>query len=366
MGVAGLLFVAGVIVLRCSNNAATSSSSKIFLYVGNNGETTANIHPHAFDATTGVIGAKGTSQTAGNAVNAIAFHPNNKFLYTAGDQSIHGYNVDATTGELSAIAGSPFSVPGAISVSVSADGTLLYAVAVGTYQIYSFFINQDTGALISVGLTTTGAGAPSSVIPHHNGKFLYAINNGTSTISLITVNSNTGAMTPTGSPVAAGVSPFYGLLSLDGRFLYTASQGGNTVIGFPINPITGVLGTSFSRVVSSGPVTLERDPTNSFLYVVSTAGGGGGKLEVLSINQTTGILSATSVALLTSPSTAPPSTLRTDPTGKFLLSGHYLASGQSQVDVYSIETPGSPVLISGSPFNICTGILAMVLAKLTP
>jgi 6-phosphogluconolactonase (cycloisomerase 2 family) len=131
-----------------------------------------------------------------------------------------------------------------------------------------------------------------------------------------------------------------------------------------INATTGVLAFAGNTAVTSGPKTLEIDPTNSFLYVSTISGGAGGRLEAFSINSTTGALVPLLGSPLISPSATPPSSLRMDPTGKFLLSGHYAASGQSQVDVYSVASTGVPTLITDSPFNICTGILTMAMTKL--
>ena len=358
--VAGL---GGIVAIRCGSKLATY---KYFVYVGNNGEATANIHPHAFDSDTGSVGARGTSQTAGAAVVSVALHPTNRFLYTAGDNSIHGYALAASDGEMAAVTGSPISITGAIGVVFSPDGQFLFVTTGSGTPAVAYSFSTTTGLPTLVNSATPAGTSPGSLVPHPNGKYLYAINTSGS-VSMLDVDTSTGALSANGGAVStASTGARYGAVTPNGKYLYTADVGGTTVSGFPIDSNTGAIGTLFSTTVTSGPVSLDVDPTSKYLYVATTSGGTGGQFEAFSIDDATGALTALTGSPFTSPAVAAPSQVKVDPGGNFVLASHYRSSGTSQMDVWQISaSTGIPTITTGSPFDICSNILAMAIARIT-
>src|SRR6202011_1547651 len=101
----------------------------------------------------------GSPFAAGSGPFSVAVDPSGKFAYVVneGDNTVSGYTINATTGALTPIAGSPFA------------GTA------GTY--------------------------PQPVAVDPSGKFAYVANSSSTTVSGYTINATTGALTPVaGSP----------------------------------------------------------------------------------------------------------------------------------------------------------------------
>lgn len=144
--------------------------------------------------------------------------PTETFIYLpfSGLGAVAGYARNPTTGEVTAIAGSPFaaelstaSVPTAVAIHPS--GRFLYAVNVADGSISGFAIDPDSGAL------TPLAGSPFTAVyesngPHGiiavtrdpmaidpSGAFLY-VNTTRQQIAYYKINQNTGALTLASKP----------------------------------------------------------------------------------------------------------------------------------------------------------------------
>jgi 6-phosphogluconolactonase len=360
----GLLLVAGVggiVAIRCGSKLP---NYKYFLYVGNNGETTANIHPHVFDSDSGSVGARGTSQTAGAAVVSVALHSTNRFLYTAGDNSIHGYSLAASDGAMESITGSPVTITGALHVIFSPNGSFLFVTTNSGAPVRAYSFSATTGLPTFVNSDTPAGTSPASLVVHPDSKYLYSINS-SGTVSMLNIDSSTGAVSASGAAVStASTGPRQGAVTPNGKYLYTADSGGSTISGFPLDSSTGAIGTLFSTTVTSGPVSLDVDPTSKYLFVATTNGGSGGKFEAFSIDDTTGALTALTGSPFSSPAAAAPSQVRVEPNGNFVLTSHYRTNGTSQMAVWQLAS-GVPTITSGSPFDICSNILAMAIARIT-
>ncbi len=143
---------------------------------------------------------------------------NKQFLYIPmGDTTVEGFSIDRTTGALTAIQGSPFSVAG---VTVTADdvatdpaGRFLFVGSEGGPDIWVFTINSSTGAL------TTTAGSPftgsltvaaDEMTVDASGTFLYAgQTDPTLGVAGFSIDQTTGALTSLGSAFALGVAQLH-------------------------------------------------------------------------------------------------------------------------------------------------------------
>jgi len=109
----------------------------------------------------GVVAAPASPfNTGGKNPVGVAFHPSGRFAYVAnnglGNQiddkppSVGAFQLDPSTGNLTAVAGSPFVVPNAPGyVTVEASGKFLYVVFDGG-GIGAYAIDQTTGALSAI------------------------------------------------------------------------------------------------------------------------------------------------------------------------------------------------------------------------
>src|SRR5437899_664637 len=124
-----------------------------------------------------------TSATLSTLVLAIVFLAAplpGQFVYVANyyengsyGTSVSGYMIDATTGALTAIPGSPFpGVLGPLSVAVDPTSKFAY-VANASNNVSGYTINATTGALTAIpGSPFPAESGPSSVAVDPTGKFV--------------------------------------------------------------------------------------------------------------------------------------------------------------------------------------------------
>jgi 6-phosphogluconolactonase (cycloisomerase 2 family) len=216
--------------------------------------------------------------------------------------SIFAYSINATSGALTPLSPSPYTLTSSPSPLI-ADPVANFAFAPnGTYTI------DSTGALSLTG-TTVGLGCMNSYNPKKDfqshptcsvavdpaGKFVYASYPGY--VSSYRVNPSTGGLTAAlGSPYAAGSGPASAMtVTPNGRFVYVANGG--AISEYSVEPTTGALTTvsiapfSVSGATTTAYLPMAVDPSGKFLYVSSDEGG----TWAFSIDAITGAL--TSIAL---------------------------------------------------------------------
>ena len=222
-----------------------------------------------------------------------------QFVYVGGGSSIYAYQLDPTTGNLTAVANSPFNERlSSTALAVNPAGTFLFAANGNGYNNVSVFsINQTTGALTEVPNSpfATGLGVnPQVAAVDPSGRFLYVGNQSgpeyacNAEIDSYAINSTTGALTPTplSAPPYQGaygpLNPVGVYVHPNGRWIYflggwndvnssgdcpPGSLGSNTVEQFSIDPSTGDLGggPSYSAFPDI-PTALAGDPAGQYLY----------------------------------------------------------------------------------------------------
>jgi 6-phosphogluconolactonase (cycloisomerase 2 family) len=134
-----------------------------------------------------------------------------KFLYSANpdatNASISGFSIDPTTGALSSLSGSPFSLP--VSHYMATDQTGAYLYVTSGASIVGYAIDATTGALTALPGFPVAAGANAySITVDPTNQFLYVANDGAANVTGFKLNASTGALTPmAGSPFPAGHHP---------------------------------------------------------------------------------------------------------------------------------------------------------------
>jgi 6-phosphogluconolactonase len=136
-----------------------------------------------------------------------------RFLYVAngGSNNISAFLINASSGALTAISGSPFlagNMPN--SVAVEPSGRFAYVANQGDGSVSAFAIDHSSGALTVVSGSPFSAGsAPWSVVVDPTGKFAFVSNAGSSDVSVYAIDAASGALTAVnGSPFAAGSLPY--------------------------------------------------------------------------------------------------------------------------------------------------------------
>lgn len=348
-----------------------------FAYVVNYGAD--NVSAYAFDAETGAFSeVAGSPFGAGSAPYTSTFvtvDPSGKFAYVANLKAVSVYTIDASSGALSEVSGSPFpvglgfvdDVP-APDVRVEPTGRFAYVAGQGVDNIWGYALNASTGALSEIpgSPLATGVGSnPNHVTFEPLGRFAYAVHTGgVPSLLAYTIDSATGALAPiVGSPFA--VPAFTNARGLEvsfdpaGKFAYVVAYNdptyqSSTVAAYRIEANTGVLsevpGSPFAARI--WPLFVTVDPSGKFAYA---ANRGSDNVSAYTIDARTGAL--TEVAGSPFAAGRFPESIRIDPSGKFA----YVANtGSSNVSAYAIdastgalsEVDGSPFAAKGSPINL--------------
>ena len=223
------------------------------------------------------------------------------YILNAESSNASGWSIDAATGALAALSGSPFP----FSVfSIHPNGKFAYAEGGHVYAI-----NRDTGALTEVAGSPFASASPSVVTP--NGRFGYTPRSGGCTslpgpgapgpclplagsVSASRIDSNTGGLEAVvGSPFAAGIEPRSASIDASGRFLYVANGGnyhvggGGDISAYTIDSTTGALApvTGSPFAARGFPSSVDVAPNGAFVYVVDS-----GVLLVYRVDAATGAL----------------------------------------------------------------------------
>jgi 6-phosphogluconolactonase (cycloisomerase 2 family) len=244
--VAGSPFAAGKFPIDITVNSAGT-----FAYEANEGDNTVSVYRinAATGALTQVVGSP--FALGAGALTSITVNPAGTFAYVTVDMAILAYRINAITGALTPVAGGQF---GSNSIAINSAGTFVYAtnpgdeslpagdpLAAGSVSVYR--INATTGALTEVAGSPFAAGrTPTSVTVNASGTFVYVANIGDQTISVYRINATTGALTPVaGSPFYVWRQPQSVNVNLAGTFVYMANTNDDSILVYRINATTGAL-----------------------------------------------------------------------------------------------------------------------------
>ena len=280
-------------------------------------------------------------------------------LYVANRVSndVSAYTIDASTGALSEVPGSPFAAGiGPISVTVDPGGKFAYVANGGssnfTDTISVYTINPATGALTSIGAVPAGRSSLRSITVDPTGKFAYTASGGSRTssfdVSAYTINATTGALSvATGSPFFAGTNPSSVAVDPSGKFAYVTNQASSDVSAYAINAATGALISTVRASTGTGPLCIRVDPSGKFAYVVSDA------VSAYSINASTGAL--TSIGPAVAAGTGPGS-VAVDPSGRFAYVTNFSSNDVSAYVINAttgeLTSTGAPVAAGAAPNSV--------------
>jgi 6-phosphogluconolactonase len=195
-----------------------------------------------------------------------------RFLYTANiaASSVSAFSINAGTGALTPVAGSPFpATTGSMSsVATTADGRFVYATDFSNSKISGYSADPATGVLTPVpGSPFLGANAPVAIAVDLSRRFLYAVNQSGANVSAYAIQANGSLVALAGSPFATGNAPVDLAFTPSGRFLVTANSSDATLRLF--NAATdGSLSFVLPNATSTAffPRGVAFDPTGSYLY----------------------------------------------------------------------------------------------------
>jgi 6-phosphogluconolactonase (cycloisomerase 2 family) len=257
--------------------------------------------------------------------------------------SITALTVNASTGVLSSVVGSPFS-GGAVgrpaAVATDPGGNTLF-VADQAAGVLSFPINRNDGTLPQLGTALPFVTQLTSAAVTPNAAFLYVVDHTNSQLLSFQIGS-LGTMTVLTLPIGLSANPWQVTVTNNGTLAYVANDVAGTDV-FTADPNAGFLTLKATvPMLSNGP---SRDvavtPNEKFAYVINGSSG----IEAYSVNATTGNLTRIGTSAVSTGTN--PVKIAIDPTGNFV----YVANnGSNNVSGYKINTDGSLTAVAGSPF----------------
>jgi len=296
---------------------------------------------------------------------AVAIDPSGRFVYVAGDftGTVSGFSIDPTTGAPTPLPGSPYPTLGSLPIPMVIDrgGRFLYVgQSVGSFDgsIAVFAIDATTGALSHIAGSpfpnAANFGRVAALALSPDGRFLFT---GGTALATYSVNSATGV--PTRIASRAGLCCSL-VVDPTGRFLFGADTDG--LHGFSIAADGTLAPAGTPR--SIGAVTRVTTAIASVADLVYVGNSGTGDIYGFRINPSTGALTAVSG----SPFAATPLP------SAFAATANLPAASQvdvgdnvvASVGVYGGRPPytwsiASGTLPPGSALNTTTGIFSGVL-----
>jgi 6-phosphogluconolactonase (cycloisomerase 2 family) len=323
------------------------------------------------DASSGALTQAVAPASSGQGPVSMAMSRDKRYLYTgnSGSNDISGFALDAGTGALTTIAGSPFAAgSGPAAMARSSVVTVgygppvltdyLYVADKGSNDLRGFRIDQNTGALVALDPASyaTGVGPAALVIAPtiaygHSG-IVYVANQIDATISAFLTDDYTGALTPVeGSPFPATVGVNGLAWGAAGKYLYALGGNGpdTTIRGFRIKPAIGRADDGALSHLTAPDIALPScnaivaDQQGVYLYAAA-----GSKVYEYAIGPQTGALSPLPGSPVAVGANA--GTLTIDPTNRFL----YVGSGSAKTMTgYALDaTTGALTPLAGSPYAI--------------
>jgi 6-phosphogluconolactonase (cycloisomerase 2 family) len=242
----------------------------------------------------------------------------------------------------------------ALGIMVIAQTKWLYQV-VGL-QLEGYSINGRTGALTAISGSPFGLSGTevASLATDSAGKFLFVCAANNDQVEVFSIDQTSGALAPVGTFATAG---FAAQATSDGlgKYLYvTAGNLGGTVDVYTIGStgqLTPIAGSPFFISIA----TLRSEPTGKFLIGVTGNGANNGviidkNVYVFSIDQTSGALSQVTGSPFATSSI--PANVAVHPNGTLVYTFNGTVNGATPVEGFQLDTTsGALTALAGSPFS---------------
>ncbi len=372
--------VAAIVVLfACDNNNRTAAITPKFLYASSCGSVLGpgirrhhdrnsiptpggligGVNGYNVDATTGVLTAMSTSPavTGLSCPEFLTTDPAQKFLFVPDSdaQLLHSYTI-ASTGALTEVSGSPYAQC-SFQLAVDPSGKFLVAPDFCNGNVDAYSIGSD-------GSLTLVAGSPFSQIANNNpqtvlidptGQRVYVADTteGPGTISVFALSSSGTLTEIPGSPFASGSNSYSISGTADGKYIYVNSIAavGSEILAFSVNTSTGALTPLTTPSYAGGSCWTSVDATSSVLFTTDCDGN-----VFSSVIGSDGSLTAAAGSPVTAGNETWP--VVGDPSGKFVYAGDDANTGQ--LFAYTYTSAGVLTATASSPFPAGTYIEGIV------
>jgi len=200
-----------------------------FLYAIDPSKNT--IYSMSINSSTGVLTLVNT-QTSGATPAALAIDPKSKFLYVGngGANNISVYSI-GSDGKLTETAFSPVAVNGPVQgVTTSAKGTYLFASVPSTGVIYQFAMDASTGALTAKAGSPMAVGTSPTYVAVSPDESFAIVLGADSALNRLNIDPTTGALTVANfSPFIGGTQPLVAFVDSSNLYVYILNRTSNSV-----------------------------------------------------------------------------------------------------------------------------------------
>lgn len=257
--------------------------SRKFLYGANAGENDVSLFTIAAD---GALSEVTPRTRAGTVPTLLVIDSVGKYLYVANSASnnISVFSINASSGELTQLAGSPFQVGvSPLNMKLAPSGNFLYVSGSAVPGVVEVFgINQSSASckqfLCLIQLAQVGTNPYGLAIATPGGKsesFLYAANSSPdNSISEFSINSGTGMLTSLpGSPIGEAFSSPTAILVTNGdNYMYIANEASGNLAAYSISSQAGSVGgltllDNSPFATNAGPISIASDTLGKYLFV---------------------------------------------------------------------------------------------------
>jgi hypothetical protein len=270
---------------------------------------------------------------------------------TGGTNQVHGFSVNAATGVLTAVPGSPFSAGTGTALALSF--TLAYdpihgrLFALNASTVSAYDVDRLTGALVPLPFSPIALPASTwnclQVSPDGATVVAASAASGNDIVASFTITNSAATAAP-GSPYVAPASPFWCTFSPDGARFYTGGNDGDDLAGFAV-----ATGTAALTPLPGSPFA------TGLAFPEAAAVDASGRLFVASASAVQQVRVFTSPAGTLTPVATIPAGLTAPAAGILHPAGAYMVVDRSgnRVGVYRITGTGnttSVAPVAGSPF----------------
>ena len=265
-----------------------------FLYAG----TTSGIFIYAINSDGSITVQNGGNIAAQDVVpTALQVDSTGSYLLAAGvstsftAQAVGIYQIDSTTGLLTALNGSPlplYTGKSSTATVLTPTGMLITPnnsfVYVSLASLGVQILTLGSGGALSTGTSASillPYGASSSpadygLASNPNSKFLFVgeFNTG---LRVLSIGTSGGLTEVSGSPFRSGTGAAGVILDSTGSYVYVANKGSNSISGFTLTAASGKLTPISGSPFSSGgqlPIAFIHDNSKKYLAVINSGSNG--------------------------------------------------------------------------------------------
>ncbi len=299
-------------ILFSFTSVATMLHAKTLVYFGGYARgSDAGIHVSTFDPGTGALA---TPERAANMSQAgfLAIHPDGRHLYAVGERErgvVRAFEIDRSTGRLTALNDRSSGGPGPCHVSLDRDGRHVFTANYSGASVSTIRIQRDgtlgeqTARMAYEGSSAHPTRQTKSYAHSANldpsGRFLIVADLGSDRVFVHRFDPATGALEPNDPPFAAvapGSGPRHFAFHPDGARGYVVNELSNTITVFDWDAASGAL--SEKQTISTLPegfagestsAEIVAHPNGRFLYASNR---GHDSVAIFSIDAETGKLAA--------------------------------------------------------------------------